>query len=898
MPSDLLQTKLFVPLPRPGLVNRPHLAQQLHDSLALGARIFLISAPAGFGKTSLVTQWIHTSGWPAGWLALEAADNHPIRFFRYLAAAFQKALPSLHIPMPDTQTAQLDVEGFITELCNVLTTSPGPFMLVLDDYHLITEPALQQAMQQLIAALPQQARLVLVTRQDPALPVARLRALGQLVEVRSSGLMFSNEEAAGFLNQVMRLGLEPHQVSALVSRTEGWAAGLQMAAISMRGVEDREGFIEAFSGSNRFVLDYLMEEVLDRQPPEVVVFLLRTSLLQRFNASLCQAMLHDLPNPPEAIKLIDYLDRANLFLVPLDNERQWYRYHHLFATLLQTRIRAHQPDIVPELMRRASLWFEANGDPKSALDYALVGQDYLHAADLLDQNLNVRWRLTDMDFLMSINQLPENVLLARPSLCLQAAWIHVILGKIDQVARFVEAAERLLAHQPDSKPTLQQRGQSTFAQVLRAYLDDFGNRSPSLNFSPEEAISAIPGDNVGMRNSIAVVLGTIYYMEGSYTTAARCFNDAIQRDKQAEGTNAVPIAASRWARMLLAQGKLREAAALCEENLAYIQERGITRFYVAGNLHAMLSELYRQWNQLAQANQHIEEWLKLHERWPTPQAMLLGISALLRLRLAQGDFQAAGQAFQQGQRIIETAHIYPDMANNFNAAAVHYWAATNNTPALEQWAQRHAALNGEARSFRNEIPTISLARAWLFTGKAAQALPLLHQAAENTENGERSGHLIEILTLLAAFLPPEQAPNVLEKALRLAMPQGHQRVFLDLGTALSPRLEALQHALAPEDQDIRAYIQMLLKGHKQPPISQEASFNRPDSGMIEPLSKRELEILLLVAEGLTNQQIASRLVISIRTVKKHLENINGKLGVNSRVKAIARARELKIISFP
>lgn len=919
MPPDLLQTKLFVPPTRPGLVARTHLIDKLNQSLLPGCRLAVLIAPAGFGKTTLATQWIETLECSSGWLSLDENDNLPVRFFRYLIAAFQKGNPAIGNSAQELiEASRLDTQEIINSLSNELVASPHSTIIVLDDYHNIHEPAIHQALQNLFEALPPQVRMVLLSREDPPVPMARMRALHQIVEIRLDELRFTPEEAAFFLNRVMHLDLTVQQIRALEARTEGWIAGLQLAALSMQNIQDRVGFIQAFSGSHRFILDYLVEEVLDRQPEDIQTFLIFTSILERFNAVLCGAVLgetHRLTTNYQS--LLDRIERSNLFLIPLDNEGGWFRYHHLFADLLRARLKSTHPEIVPDLHRRSSLWFEAHGDPKAALDHAMAAQDFDRAADLIDRHILARWRETDMDFFQVVNQIPPGVLHSRPSLCLHSAWMYIITGYIDRVPELVDAAERHLLPIAEARPqhlTSTARGLLSFAKVVRAYLDDFANRTPNLDISMDQAIETVPVENVGMRNSIAVVLGTIHYMEGDFQTAAGYFRDAIERDRLANGTNAIPVAVSRWARMLIIQGRLREALQLCQENEAYVRARGARRFYVAGNLNVLWGETLREWNQLAAAEKLIREGLRLHEGWPIPHAVLLGYTVLARLQIDQGNLQAATETAAQGLQLTHQYQIHPDFANAFQALLVRLWSAQGNTTELERWIRQNENLSSLPFDFRHEIRNICLARALLALGRAEEAVELLQQLADRAASGGRNGNLIEILILLATHSPTSQALPYLEKALRLAEPEGYLRAFLEAGPALRKNLKLaastpaqLGNETRPNHQRLRSYVGAILEAYDNdlkpsgfepqpaqslPPVRDGQPVNYP---LVEPLSAREKQVLQLVSQGLSNQQVADRLVISVRTVKKHLENVYGKLEVENRLQAVTRAREIHLL---
>ena len=647
-----------------------------------------------------MVQWLVRAGLPCGWVSLDGRDNQPGRFFTYLIAALQTVVPEAgNEAQALLQLPGVDLEEVVTLLVNDLAEAPGPFVLALDDFHAITNPAVYQAVDLLLDAQPPQMRLVLLSREDPALQLARRRAMGQLVELRQEDLRFTLPEALSFLNQGMGLQLSTEQVETLETRTEGWIAGLQMAALSLQRAPDANRFIRAFSGSHRFILDYLMEEVLTHQPQETQDFLLETSFLERMCADLCAAVTGK--TSLNAQKMLEQLAKANLFVIPLDEERHWFRYHHLFSDLLLARLQEENPQRMVELFRRASDWYEENDEPRLAVDFALKAQQPRHAADLIERHITERWQTVDMDFFMSVNRLPVEVIAERPSLCLQSAWAGVITGQPERVPFFLETAERQL-NAPERLPEPTDAANRAFAQSLRAYLADFQNQPVVLDESLEQAYAGIPEENTGMRNSVAVMIGTIYYMEGDFSTAMRYFQDALERDKRVNGTNAVPICVMRMAWVLQAQGRLREAVHLISENEAYVRERGSRRFYISGVINLLWGEILIEWNRLDKAGEQIREGLRLLEDWPFPQVLTVGLSLLARLLTARGDFTEAHAALERAEALERSSRLQAEFSNVFERARVRLWAAEQNRAALEDWAKENAPLAGEHPPFRAE----------------------------------------------------------------------------------------------------------------------------------------------------------------------------------------------------
>jgi len=867
-----------------------------------------------------MTQWIQATSWPVAWISLDEGDNLPTRFARYIIAAVQKISPAIgQSALEWLDSVRPDLEEMMGSLANDLGTFGHPFLIVLDDYYMIHEAELHRAIQHLLDALPPNGRLTFLSREDPPLPLARRRARGEMVELRLEDLRFSMEEAASFLNQAMGLNLTAKQIKVLEERTEGWIAGLQMAALAMGNTEDRDQFIQAFSGSQRFVLDYLMEEVLSHQPVEIKHFLLRTSMLEKMRADLCDKLVTEnqesrTENRQEVKQrisnlgsrfstsesILSYLEHSNLFLIPLDDRREWYRYHHLFADLLKMRLKSTHPEWMPELRRRASLWFEQHGDPGSALEYALQGEDFERAADLIEMYIVAKWREVDPDFFFAVRKIPDLIIHERPTLCLHSAWSCVLSGQVHRVPRLVDAAEEKLKPLLEKNPSSRElQGSAAFARVLRAYVDDLANQPFRLDDTLRQAVESVPKENVGMRNSIAVVLGSIYYMEGDFRTAPKYFADAIERDKEANGTNAIPIAASRWARMLIIQGKLNEAIRLCRQNEAYIRERGSRRFYIPGNLNIFSGHVLREWGRLEEAEKEVREGQLLNQRWPVPQTQLVGLSALARILIAKNDLETARSTLEPGLEIVQKTQTHPDFLAEFQGALVRLLIAEDNLLFLENWiAEQISRLEKFPRdqrlTFRHEIEQMNLARAFIAVGRQFDAVKILKPLEKAAIAAGRIGHWIEIACLLAVSLSIEEGLVYLEQALRLAQPEDYLTVFVELSSHLMPALEVLRRKFKkqPEDKPILTYLLTLYNPMRPAELVQT---DRAKQGLIEPLSQRELEVLRLVAAGLSNQQIADRLVISIRTVKKHLENVYSKLGVESRVQAITRARELSLL---
>jgi len=596
----------------------------------------------------------------------------------------------------------------------------------------------------------------------------------------------------------------------------------------------------------------------------------------------------------EAQKLLERLAKANLFVFSLDEERHWYRYHHLFNDLLLARLQGEGPERSNPLYRRASDWHEDNGDPRVAVEYALKAHDMSRAADLIELHMTERWQSADLEFMLFINRLPREVIVERPSLCLQSAWMCVIRGQTGRILPFVEAAEQQLS-KGDRKLEPGDDANRAFAKILRAYLADFQNQPVQLDDSLEEAYSAIPEGHTGMRNSVAVVLGTIHYMEGDFASAMRYYQDALERDKRLNGTNAVPVSVLRMVWVLQKQGRLRQASALIAENESYVRQRGSRRFYIAGVLNLLAGEILIEWNRLDEAEIQVREGLRLMEDWPSPQTLSLGYGLLARLQSAQDNLESARASLAKAEELQQNNSFHPEFIYAFERAQILLRIAAQDKAALETFVRERSTRSALEPRFRYEASLIELCRAWLALGYKQEAAALLERLRASTE--ERDGSRIAILTLLVAAYHEDAAlaAAALDEALRLGKPNGYLRTFVDAGEPLRQTLKAwLLHNPKAKNNSLRAYAQQILLAFEGP-----AGMSKVDEAtedLPEPLSQREQEVLQLVAEGLTNQEIAARLVISIRTVKKHVENIHGKLGVQNRSRAVARGRALGLLN--
>jgi LuxR family maltose regulon positive regulatory protein len=872
MPETLLRTKLFIPPLRPNQIPRPHLVDRLKQGLQLGHKLTLISAPAGFGKTTLVSEWIAGNGAPVAWLSLDARDNDPARFFAYLVGALGQVQTTIgRGTLAMLQSPQLPpLADLLTSLINDLATIPEKATLVLDDYHTINAAPVDDALTFLLDHSPPQLHLLIATRVDPNLPLARYRARGQMTELRAADLRFTPAEAATFLNQAMGLNLTTDAVAALAGRTEGWAAGLQLAAVSMRGHRDPAAFIASFTGGHHFVLDYLVAEVLEQQEASVRAFLRQTAILDRLHGPLCDAVTGQ--NDGQAT--LEALERANLFVTPLDDERRWYRYHLLFADLLRRRLQQSDDDVAA-LHGRASKWYEVNGMEVEAFLHATAAGDEARAVHLLEgAGVPLYFRGVVRPVLNWLSSLPAAVLDARPALWVAYAMTELTAGKTDRVEARLKAAEAALAGKELDEKTRDLVGRiaNTRANVALGHGD-----LETLVAQSRRALDYLAPDNLTFRTAVTWKLGVAYEFQRDRAAAFRAFSDATA-SSQASGNLYIQVLATTGVgNIQLADNQLEVAEKTYRHVLELVGDLPIP---VTVYVHLCLARIYYEWNDLdaaaRYAQQCLEEAQPYKERYEISGACQL---FLARLKLAQGDVPGALTLSAQAE---QSARQY-----NF----------VNQIPEVVSVQVRCLLRQGDLAAAAELATTQNLpysqARVRLAQGDAAAALALLEPVRRQAEDKRWQDERLKVLVLQAiahqANEDMTQALQCLSDALALAAPGGFIRTFVDEG----PPLAALLKEIKTEDRQL---VDTILK--------LRAAFAAKDltsigpQPLVEPLSERELEVLHAIAAGLTNRQIAARLYLSPNTVKVHNRNIFGKLGANNRMEAVTRARALGILSGP
>jgi LuxR family maltose regulon positive regulatory protein len=896
---SVLTTKLFIPLPRPNLVPRPRLIRRLEEGLRLGHRLTLVSAPAGFGKTTLLSEWIGQCEGAGAWLSLDDQDSEADHFWMYLISALQTVRAdlgndALHLLQgAQPSSAQAIMSALLNDVAALARTSSATdVILVLDDYHLISAPQIHEGLSFLLEHLPPNLHLVISTRADPPLPLFRLRARGQLTEVRTDDLRFTPAEAAIFMNSMMGLDLEPEDVNTLEARTEGWVVGLQLAALSLQGRADARQFITAFSGSHHYVLEYLTEEVVRREPGPVQRFLMLTSVLDRLCGPLCDALTGQ--NNGEAM-LAD-LKRRNLFVVPLDDQHRWYRYHQLFADLLGNLLRNELPqERIRELYLRGSEWYEHNGDPDEAIRLSLQAPDLERAASLIErvaQTMIAHGRLATL--MRWLDALPAALLHTRTRLRLYQGWILSLSGQVDAAEKKLREAQAAVQDQPLTPDNKALRGQ--LAALLVGIATQREETAAVIQKS-REALAYLPQKDLISRARVHVALGTAYAYQDRAEKAAQVWRQARDLALAAGNPFLATVAIELLAgTQIYHQGRLRAGA----QTLQQVLELGTTpdgkQLPFAATSHALLAEVHLEWNDLEVAASYLEKGIELLRQGVIGYGLIHTFCAQARLARAQGDAEGAVRALQTAEQALERQpmwHMILHLASY--EVRLKLWLGDVETAA--RWAEGDPALlkyeiPEPLPVYLREVQQISLARVHLAQGETDRALATLEGLERQAQAAGRRAQAIEIGLLKAlAWQAQGDSAAALEsfqQSLSWAEPEGYVRLFLEAGPDMIP---LLRRAAAQEIESGYAVRLLAAFGVVEEASVSPAQLFGPQP-LPEPLTSREVEVLYLICDGLSNREIAGRLTVTLNTVKKHNSHIYGKLGVISRTQAIIRAREL------
>ncbi|MCL4265719.1 MAG: hypothetical protein KJ069_21075 [Anaerolineae bacterium] len=845
----------------------------------------LVCAPAGYGKTTLVVTWLAT--WPIhhiGWLSLDESDNDPVRFWVYVIAALQTAVPGvgessltlLQSPQPSPLPLTL------TFLLNDLTALVEPLLLVLDDYHFITNQAIHESMAYWLDHLPAQVHLLLTSRADPPLPLARLRARAQMVEIREKDLRFTSEEMAEFMTQVMGTPLTAVQLQTLAERTEGWIAGVQLAGLAVEKAANLTEALQSFGGSHRHLVDYLTEEVLARQSTAIQDFLLQTAVFDRFCASLCEAALNagERSSPISNLQsLLEYLDKANLFLIPLDNERTWYRYHHLFADLLRFRVaQTVAKSVQRQIHQRAAAWFARQQLWPEAIHHALAAGELEMAGQIIAQVAHTAVARGELASIQAwLAALPLAQLQVDPRLSLAQAWVDLFAGRL-------EAAEGWLQPVLVNEQAMLDSALSGAALAIRATLAFARQDAAQTIADSEQALARLPDDELPLRTLLAWHLAFTYRTLGETRQAVPLYHQVVAMSQRG-GNFLINLSARReLADVLIGQGDLTVAQTMMAQLLAEADAHGWTHLVPVVGAHIALGEINYEWNRLDTAVMHGQTAVSQSQA----EQMSLdayGYALLARIYAAQGEMTAAAAAIQQAkQRVLQATH--PQRRLLTLALISRFWLAQADVSRAGAWLPDGRDIPADPRHEVYARQQITQAYYFLARRQRQEAATLVAALLPAAEAAGRVRDMVELWLLRAQLGEGDEADTAVRRALALAEPAGLLRTFLDAGQGVMALLTRLQ-----KQPDVPAvYLNRLLAVNTQPAAPPA---NRL---LLEPLSERELEVLRLMSEGYSNREIADKLVFTVATAKKHAEHIYGKLGVNSRTQAIARARELGLVS--
>lgn len=919
--EQILTTKLYIPAIRHAFVPRQRLLERLNGSIRSGCKLILISAPAGFGKTTLVCEWVEQLSLGAfnedqrenkiAWLSLDEGDNDPKRFFSYLVASLNRAKDNLAALGEGTlsmlQSPQTPpIEAVLTSLINEIAVIPNKILLFLDDYHLVIAQPVHDALSFLLDNLPQNMHLVIATREDPPLPLSRLRARGQMTELRAADLRFTSSEASDFLNQVMGLRLAAEDVARLETRTEGWIAGLHLAAISLQGKEKTAQLIKSFSGSHRFILDYLIDEVLLQQPESVQTFMLQTAILDSLCGSLCDA----LTNQDHSQQTLEMLEHANLFVIPLDNERRWYRYHHLFADLLRQRLRQTVPEQVTMLHIRASKWHEQNGSVDMAIEHALRAEEFDRSARLLEDQVDELWQNGEHGNLRRwLEAMPVELVSSRPQLSILHAYYLLSSGQINPGEDLLQKTEKKL--EPDGKRGKESTVLSEAERikllgrvvVVRALIDSFTGDVPGTIQHASTALEHLPEKDLTWRSLAAFALGDAHSFLGDMAASYQARSEAVRACEAAGDVYYIMVANLKLASTLREQGELYRTLEVCQRQEQHAKKFGFQKSSPFGCLLTLWGEVLAELNDLENALEKAQEGVELAQFGGNLVIIAFSYLYLLRVLFSRGDLSYAAEIIQKVTQLDRDADVPAWLIDQMANWQVRIWLVQHEMDAVSHWVEIRG-LNFDKNSetlpemdFSLLFEYIVYARVLMAQNRLDQANALLQQLLIAAESGGRMTRAVEILLLQAMSFQSQDnidgAVAVMERALTIAEQGGFIRIFVDEGPSMARLLyEVLTRGIATD------YARRLLAAFPAPDQRQMAHSKpqAPASALFESLSEREIEILHLIAEGLTNPEIAARLFLSVHTVKTHIRNIYAKLDAHNRVEAVTRARVLGLLS--
>ena len=890
---SFLATKLFIPRSSSRLVLRPSLIAKLN--LFHHHKMTLVSAPAGFGKTTVLTQWVAQLDGPVAWVSLDEKDNDLFTFFHYLIAALQKIDSSLGVNAAHAlQTAtRKSLTSVIIPLLNDISAYQNQLCIILDDYHCIQSQEVHGMLKYILDHLPPQLHLILSTRADPPLPLAKMRARNNLAELRINELCFKKDDIDAFFREIMGMSLSEENISTLEYRTEGWAAGLQLAAISLQSCENAQNFIEAFAGDNRYIVDYLVEEVLNKQTKQIHDFLLQTSLLTHMSAELCNYVLE----MSESQTIMEDLEQQNLFIVPLDNTRNWFRYHHLFADLLYQKLMQSEPNLISHLRIRASEWHERNGNLDSAIEYAIGAEAYERAAKLLEQVSENDWEHGKRTKLYRwFQKLPSQYIQNIPELCLLYAWVLLDDNKQKEAERSLAAVDRFLQQQESGgrADADQQRGYLDEIRgkvgVLRALCETGRGDIPRMIDNSDEALQLLPDDSLTWKANCYFTHGIAYSIKGELNAAVDSFLYSMKLSK-ADGNLDLYFRASYWlvARLTYA-GQLDRACRICDDLFEVVRENRLERSLIGAGVFVSWGNILYERNRLDEAYENISKDLDIIEASHDIGHKAWCYFCTMKTLAALNNVQGAEQIIEKLARLKKTSELPYSFYYLTESGKAQVWLKQGKLEKVGRWLQENNfSITDEVTAYR-DLGQIIFARFLIAQGEIDDAKFLLEKLILGQEELGRSLLLIESLLIQAQIFEKESdmegAVRAITRALRIAEKGNCIRVFINEGKSVARLIDNLLN----DNFDIpKSFAKKLLAEFT---IIESHEAEKPESAL---LSERELEILRFIAAGLSNKTITEKLFISLSTVKTHLRNIYSKLDAHSRTEAVAKANDLDLL---
>lgn len=904
METTLLKTKLSKPQVHPGLVQRFRLLDCLNKGL--DRKLTVVSAPAGYGKTTILSAWATSCTCPVAWLSLEEGDNNPTRFLAYVIAAIQTIEPNLGAQILTLfQSPQpTKIDDLLPILLNQLDDISGPYALVLDDYHLITSAEVHRLVAFFLEHQPETMHVYIATRVDPPLPIAQMRARGQLTELRQADLRFTDEEAQDFICKGVGIDIASSDIATLMDRTEGWIAGLQLAILSMRNQKDFSRLIADFGESHEYIVDYFASEILSRQPDLVKDFLLKTSILEQMCGPLCDA----LTGQTNGQQLLVQLREANLFTIQLDNERFWYRYHHLFGGLLRKQLQQEMPEAIPELHRRASQWYEEHQLADQAFEHARSSGDQASVNRLVDTYLYPLWIRGEFDTMKHwIDSLTEEQLLLR----LELKVIRVVLmandGSVGEAITLLESTEKLLESQDISAPADGRTSPVRIEQAeharLRALLYVARALITSSQEDPQTVLNYAPmalailekgkAQDITWLSYLYISISNVHLQLSNWEAATDYLSRALELGKASNNHNLALTAMTKKAVALWAQGHINQAALVCQEGLRYIEQQGLEELPIIDSLLITWGFILCERGELDQSVIYIQRGLELSQSANHIYVQAWAYQEMIRLLIATGDLQTAETYLQQSNTLIEQYEIPAKFVYGTAGLKILILILQGKLSEAENELRLRGIRRGGEIDFQSHYLYLCLARLLLAKGNYDEAEKILNRLYQVCQSADQVAYLITIYKIRALlWLARGEIPSAIEsfeKALQLAEPEGYIQTFLDEGKPMTRLLQEYIHRKGGSE-----FARHLLLASQQRKTFTLAA--HPGSKLVEPLSKREEEVLALLAEGLSNQGIATKLYLSLRTIKFHTGNIYNKLGVKSRSEAVSRARKLGLLS--